>query len=170
MNLLPTELVTEAIREGEIRVQAQLAAAIAADQRALTLAGFQIGAATAAMAGSAALLVAGRDFIIAGCAIAFSAGLIIAAWLAVSTVRPSGFFFPGNDPENWLPSKWISATMADSTAQARMEQASNLSLMIKDNAENAEILAKKVNHSMNITLFVVSTASITLMIIGLFRS
>lgn len=52
---LPIALQQEALREGERLLDAQFTAAIAADQRALTWAGFLIAAATAALGGGVAL-------------------------------------------------------------------------------------------------------------------
>jgi hypothetical protein len=93
------KILDEIIRQGEARLQAQLAAAIAADTRSGLLASIQ-GAA------SVALFVAGAQTDVTGaaeaaanvCGIALALGAGFGVWAS----RPVDFGFPGNNPSNWL--------------------------------------------------------------------
>ena len=90
----------EIIRQGELRLQCQLQAAIAADARAGVLASIQAAA-------SAALIVFGAQSDIVGTveAAAYSAAapLFIGALMSAWSARPVAFFFPGLEPKDWLP-------------------------------------------------------------------
>jgi hypothetical protein len=86
----------------DIYLQGQLAAAIAADQRALVFAGF-LAAATAAL-GSAAVAVltsSVADHFLGRLAIVAAAGLLVAMVCAVVAARPVRWFFPGSHPLDW---------------------------------------------------------------------
>jgi len=168
---LPADVLAEVVREGELRVEAQLATATAADQRALTFAGFQIASATAALAGGIALIVGDqKDFTLALLAGLFSCALLIAAGIALSTVRPKEFHFPGNRPGNWLPSQWAGYGIHKlNLTQARIEQASCLETMIADNAASASSQAKLMHQSMDITIWAAAIAAIGLLTIVILR-
>lgn len=104
---LPEKLQAEALREGEMLLQAQLSVASAADQRALTWSGLLLTGATAALGGAFALLFNDPpDPALPYLALLFAGALFIAAWLSISTVAPRLFCMPGNRPGLWLPESW----------------------------------------------------------------
>ena len=121
-------VLAEIIREGEARLNTQLQIANAADGRALSIAGFETTAATAAL-GAGIALAGGdhKDLWLTILALIFSVVMVATAMLAVSTVRPARFSVPGNNPKNWLPDQWLGRQSGDySLIQARVEQAGNL--------------------------------------------
>jgi hypothetical protein len=153
---LSEELQLEAIREAELRVQAQLTAATAADQRAMAWAGFLITIAVAATGGALSLVVSGGHYSLAGVAFLFAVNIMAAGISAMDSVRPSDFCFPGNEPANWLPANWdFYPGPSKDVAQARREQASALQNQIKENARWAKESGNKLKRSMDILLFAV---------------
>src|SRR3546814_4971368 len=97
---LPECVLFEVVREAELLIQAQLTCAIAADQRALTFAGFLITAATAAFGGGVALAMTDHRIAITALAVLYAGGLSYAAYLASESARPNLFCFPGNYPRS----------------------------------------------------------------------
>lgn len=92
---LPEQLQVEALREGEARMQAQLAVATAADQRALTWGGLLVAAATGAIGGGLALIGKSTpDYVLGLLAVGFSFAMMIAAWHSLQTVQPGQFCLP----------------------------------------------------------------------------
>lgn len=93
------ELLQEIVRQAEIRMQAQLQSALAADARAGLLSSLQAAA-------SAGLFVAAAQADIKGSAEAaayISASLLaLGALLAACALRPIDFGFVGNKPSNWI--------------------------------------------------------------------
>lgn len=150
-----------------MRIQAQLSAATAADQRALTLAGFQIASASAALAGGGALIVSDKpNAPLAYLAMAFAFAMILTATFSIRTVRPSMYHMPGNKPGGWLPDSWMGAGLHPPTLkQARIEQAACLDEAISDNAESAKRAAKWVHRSMDFTLWAVGGAALAMLLI-----
>ncbi|MGB3317834.1 MAG: hypothetical protein WA978_04085 [Sphingopyxis granuli] len=146
---LPEELQREALREGELRLHAQLAIATAADQRALTWGGLLVAAATGALGGGLALVSKERpDYILGLLAVFFAVAMMVAAWSALATVQPAKFCLPGNRPANWLPSDWDCAGSEKRKIQrARIDQAKQMSDHIAENAEAARIRAKDMARS-----------------------
>jgi hypothetical protein len=155
---LDSKVLAEVIREGEARIVAQFTAATAADQRALTWAGFVITITTATAGGSVTLVLSGKFLPLAVIGALFSALLSISAFLAVRTVRPKKFALPGNLPENWLPEEWEPDCPID-MKQARIEQARCLNNQIDDNARWAAETAKQLSESMGLALVAVILAS-----------
>lgn len=140
-------------------MQAQLAIATAADQRALTWGGLLVAAATGAIGGGLALIgKSSPDYVLGLLAVGFSFAMMIAAWHSLQTVQPGQFCLPGNRPANWLPENWeCIGTEGRMLQQARREQAEHLSNQIAENAENARKRALKMASSFKlakITLFV----------------
>jgi hypothetical protein len=147
---LDAPVLQEVIREGEARLAAQLAIATAADQRAMTWAGFLIAVATAALGGAASLIMSGKHLVFALIALTFSLWMLKAAWIIIDAVRPRKFFLPGNFPENWLRSNWSSHPDGRyDLDEARVEQATGLNNGIHDNAEDAEAYAAALRRSMD---------------------
>jgi hypothetical protein len=86
----------------DVYLQGQLAAAVAADQRALVFAGF-LAAATAALGGAAAnvLINNSADHFVGRLAMCAAAGLLVAMLCAIVAARPTHWFFPGSHPKDW---------------------------------------------------------------------
>jgi hypothetical protein len=166
LTTLHPDVLQEVVREGEIRLQSQLQIATAADQRALTIAGFQIASATAALAGGVALAVKqGPDLLLAALALGFAGALLGAAWIAVRTVRPSKFSIPGNRPSGWLPERWLSASAKDfSLKKARIEQAACLDEAIEENDRDLERAALQIHRSVDLMLRSVAVCGAALLI------
>ncbi|GGD83829.1 hypothetical protein GCM10010990_37440 [Croceicoccus mobilis] len=140
-------------------MQAQLAVATAADQRALTWGGMLVAAATGAIGGGLALIGKSTpDYVLGLLAVGFSFAMMIASWHSLQTVQPGQFCLPGNRPANWLPENWeCIGTDGRMVQQARREQAEHLSNQIAENAENASKRAAKMARSFKlakVTLFV----------------
>lgn len=107
------KMLAEIIRQAEARLQAQLTAAIAADQRAMTFAGLMV-AASAAIIGAA--LGLSRDADVALPTIATSFFLFAAAVLAVIAARPIDWDFTGNTPSSWVRSISNGQTLREALA------------------------------------------------------
>ncbi len=88
------------LRQGEIKVQAQLQIALAADQRASTFAGIYTAISIAAFGASAAVFQAGAVGLIAG-GLAVAVVSLIAAYLCLGVAQPTRFHIAGNRPDNW---------------------------------------------------------------------
>jgi hypothetical protein len=148
------DVLSEIVKEGEARLQAQLQIATAADQRALTFAGFQIASATGALAGGVALVSKdGPEFLLAALALGFAAFMLYCAYLALRTVRPAMFSIPGNRPNGWLPENWLASAGGDFSIKiARIEQAACIDEAIIDNDKIISRSAKTMHRSMDLTL------------------
>lgn len=168
---LPEDVQVEIMREADLRLNAQLTVAIAADQRALTYGGFLIAAATGAIGGGIALLTKEEpDFGFSAIAIIFACGMLYASWEAIHTVMPNLFCLPGNRPGLWLPDQWESHGIHPPTiGRARIEQAKHIDKMIRDNASAAELAAKHMRRSFYAAILSTTLAAAVLVGIGLFR-
>lgn len=157
---LPDELQLEALREGEMLLQAQLTVATAADQRALTWGGLLLTGASATLGGAFAMLFKkAPDMGLIYLAVLFAAALFIAAWLAISTVAPRLYCMPGNYPDSWLPEHWDCVGDAKSKLQqARRDQAAQLDKFIRENAASAKTRAKRMHGSFGFAFFAVFAA------------
>jgi hypothetical protein len=165
LRALDQKVLDEIVREGEVRLSAQLQIATAADQRALSIAAAQITSSTASLAGGIALALGSKpDWWLAGLAIAFAIGNAVAAQRAISSVRPKGFNIPGNRPLHWLPDRWMGsgAKHGHSLKQARIEQAACLDDEIAENRALMDDAAKKVKQSIDWWLGLVMVAAIFL--------
>lgn len=161
---LPLELQKEALREGEKLLDAQFAAATAADQRALTWAGFLLTGATGALGGGIALFNTQKPDVWLGyLAIIFAAAILRSAWLALATVRPTLFCLPGNRPAHWLPSEWNCVGSAQAKVKtARKDQARHIDGFIVGNKEASAQRAAKMQRSFSWAFWTASIAGITL--------
>lgn len=156
-------MVAEVLREAEDRLRAQLQAATAADQRALTIAGFQITSAIASLGGGVALARANPpDLWLSFLAIVFAAVMAISAREAVVSAQPQDFDFPGNRPEAWLPENWHSAEHGHTLAQANIEQAACLDESIEDNAESMREAGGRVRRSLKWSIGAVALSALLL--------
>ena len=93
-----SEMLGQIIRQAEARLEAQLTAALGADQRAMTFAGLLM-AAVGAMLGFS--FSRATDPLVAPI-IAVSVGLIFAAALAAWSAQPTKWEYVGNVPSAWL--------------------------------------------------------------------
>lgn len=154
---LDDDVLREVIREAERRLDAQLATATAADQRAMAWAAMLVTGAVAIAGASAALLVGGDNLLLAGIGVLVSFLLGIALLKAIDTFRPKQWDFPGNRPANWLPANWQcdgTETPCD-MRQARLEQATSLDKQIVDNAKAAQDAGIEIKRSMDIAVYTI---------------
>ena len=139
---LDEQILEEAVREGTARLEAQLQVATAADQRALTLAGFQITAATGAVAGGVALMTANApNELLALIAFLFALAILTFAGIALWTVVPRKFKIPGNQPLNWRKDRWRWQEHGFTIKSARVEQAACLEEQITGNRKQLDSAA-----------------------------
>jgi hypothetical protein len=96
------ELLRGIVASAEKRLEAQLTAALAADQRALVLAGFLITVIVALIGASAALLLTGHGHLgLATTALVCAVLFLVALGLTVFAARPAEWNYPGTRPELW---------------------------------------------------------------------
>lgn len=98
-----TALLKQIVADGEARLSAQLTAGLAADQRALILAGFLVPTITALVGASVALfLQAQPQYFLAWLSIMGAGGLFVSLSLVAYTARPVDWSFPGIMPGAWV--------------------------------------------------------------------
>jgi hypothetical protein len=141
---LPQDVLGEVVREGELKLQSQLQASLAADSRALSLAGFSLTGSTALLGAAAALSHDNApDFPIIYIATGFGVALLVSGGLAVLSARPVKFYFPGNEPKNWVPEEWdLPEGQQPTFKRARIEQAMVLQSVISKNQAACETNAR----------------------------
>lgn len=121
------ESVKEIIRQGELRLQAQLQAALAADSRSNALAAIQAAAAAALVVYAGSADVKGTPELTAFVgAVFFTCGAMFAAWAA----RPIAFDFAGLNPSDWVQA----IESGEPVDSARRAYATYLDEYLKDNA------------------------------------
>jgi hypothetical protein len=125
-------LIEEIISEARARLEVQLTAAIAADQRAMTFAGL-LFAGTAVLVG----LALGKDAQPAHehPLLCVAAGFVIAAALACLTARPTGWHQLGNYPSSFEDDVQNNLKLADTRAQT----AANYEKMLKENEATLQL-------------------------------
>lgn len=135
---LNSDILGEVVREGELRLQTQLAIHLATDQRGFAIAGILLTIATASLAAYFSFdgepVQAGQDDVL----LHFSIGILVAAFLAIAGVAPRKFSLPGNEPKNWAPKGWRRPL---SLKGARIEQAEVLQSQIDDNRSTNQLKA-----------------------------
>ena len=96
------DLLEKLVAMADQRVQAQLDAAIAADQRALVFAGL-VAIAAAAFGGAAASALTDNppELFMGRLALLAAAGMLGAMFCAIVAARPVKWFFAGSQPANW---------------------------------------------------------------------
>jgi hypothetical protein len=133
------ELVKEALRQGELRLSAQVTLATSADQRATVLAGIYVAAATGVIAALATAPDAIKSpILIAGAGAAASCFLAGAIFCIFATL-PTTFWTPGNDPEAW----WDDIIQNKKIKTALGEQAVHFNSHILGNRRIIERNAKR---------------------------
>lgn len=148
---LDEPVLAEVVREGELLLASQFQSSFAADQRALALAGIALTVAT----GLIGLLLAEKlptgsasDPALRAIALVVALALIGGAMAAIHAALPARFFFPGNEPRNWLPGLWSARERPRfDLPTARLEQAEVLQGMIDANKAIAAAQAKWIRRS-----------------------
>ena len=170
---LPVEMQSEAIREGEERVKAQLVIANNADQRALSWARLHIGSATAAFGACVAFLGKSEaDYYLASVSLVFSVLIARAGWHALDAAKHDrAFNLPGNTPLHWLPDEDdMDEAPEEAVARSRREQARCLADQIEDNANIAEQRGLKMDRCYEIMQVAIALSGSALFIIVLART
>lgn len=149
---LPIELQIEALREGEVRLQAQLEIANAADQRALSWTNLILVTSTASLGGLFALINSQNpNYFLIVIAAVFSTGASFSAWVAITTIQPELFCLPGNMPGSWRPEEWACKGSERKKIEAsRREQAEQINSHILENADQAKRRALRIKLSFKI--------------------
>jgi hypothetical protein len=125
-------LLREVVDSAEGRLQAQLTSALAADQRALVLAGFLSAAIVALVGGGVALLLAEpAQIFLALTALVCAAGFIVALSLTIYAARPVAWSYPGTRPGAWI--RDIATKKVESERLA--ELCADLHRKVSDNAD-----------------------------------
>ena len=163
---LDQNVLDEVVREGSAKLDSQLQVATAADQRALTLAGFQITAATGTVAGGVALMTSQQpDKLLALVAFLFALIILALAGIALWTVVPRKFKTPGNLPLNWRKDQWRWQDKGFDLRAARIEQAACLEEQIAANRKQLDWSAGLMRISFLGTIVTAVVSAILLMII-----
>lgn len=170
---LPVSLQKEAIREGERRLDAQLVVASASDQRALNWSALLVAAVTASIAGAIAMFSKEEpDNLVAMILLLLAGALLGAATKAIGTTTPTEFCMPGNKPGSWLPENWEGECLGaehEKEAQARMEQAAQMTEHIEQNRQAASVRAKGLKASFNIASSAIGLGALALVGVLLWR-
>ncbi|PJK29957.1 hypothetical protein [Minwuia thermotolerans] len=125
------EILREIIRQAEIKLQAQLQAALAADSRALGVAAAMATIAALLMGGAAAVFQsATAPAALAWIGVWVAGILLFAGTLAVVSARAIGFDFPGSEPSAWEDDIGNASTLKQSLG----DMADHYDTMIADNA------------------------------------
>lgn len=170
LRTLDDEVLKEAVREGEVRLQAQLQTATAADQRALTLAGFQITSGTASLAGGVALMTAAQpNRLLASIALIFAVAVLVSSGIALWAVVPRKFKTPGNQPLNWRRDRWRWQDKGFDIKAARIEQIACLEEAIEANRKHFRWAAKRMHLSYNTVGTAISSAVVLLVALFFLR-
>lgn len=150
------ELVKEALRQGELRLSAQVQLATSADQRATVLAGIYVAAATGVIAALASLdaVKQAPPLVIGGATAAIC--FLVGAVFCIHATLPIDFWTPGNDPQEWY---------------GDIEQNKDVQVALGEQAEhfNTHILANRKSIDRNAARFLIGALTgISAPIVGLF--
>ncbi len=161
---LDGDVINEVVREAERRIDAQLATANAADQRAMAWNAILVTVTAAVIGGSGAIWLSGKNGLLALIGLIVSAVMLVAIKEATDAVTPTGYDFPGNLPQNWLPENWKCAETGDNCTfkEARLEQAATLNEQIVSNAEYAKIAGESIAQSMRLAFAALVTGAVLL--------
>lgn len=160
---LGDEVLGEIVREAEQRLQAQIVVATAADQRALTLVGFQVSISTAVLTATLALALSDNpDRVICGIGFFLTVTLLVAAFYGIDSIRPKDFSFPGNFPSLWLPHNWLchGSPITPTLQQARVEQCICLEKALNENQSSMEKAAQDIKLSIDLCFWGVSSSAV----------
>lgn len=144
----PPELVDEIIRQAELRLDAQLSAALAADQRAMTFAGLLFAGVAVLLGGGLGISPGSPQTTpIFAMAIGFTLAAACACWSA----RPSPWHFAGNFPASWTDD----VSNGLSLEESKREMASNFQELLEFNEAQLTSAARWMRASMIIALLTV---------------
>ncbi len=160
----PEDILSEIVREGERKLDAQLSTANAVDQRALAVLGFQITLAIAVLGGLASFVSQPKfDRVLVSLGLLVLVGLACAAGFAYLSVLPKLFRYPGNRPDSWFVEDWHlppNSRKASKLSLARSEQCYCLYSAIYDNSEIMDDNAKLLRTSMEVMVITILFSSI----------
>lgn len=114
----PADVVDEIMREAELHLNAQLTAAIAADQRAHSFASYLAAAGAVTIGAAYSLHTAStpNHLLIVLAALA-GVALLSAAAFALHSARPIDFEFAGNQPQMWASDLAVGKSLHDARAE-----------------------------------------------------
>lgn len=138
-NTADKDLVAEALRQGELRLSAQVQLATSADQRATVLAGIYVAAATGVIVALATAPAAWSSKPLITGTIAAAFCFLAGSLFCISATLPVKFWAPGNDPAEW----WPDITSKKKLEVALGEQAAHDHTHIMDNRRAIERNAKR---------------------------
>lgn len=142
-------MLREILREAEVYLDAQLTAAIAADQRAYAFSGMIAAASVLLVGASYALIEAATPSpLLAWCSALIAVALFVAAWMAVISARSTDFEFAGNQPCQWANDIEAGQTLHESLA----EQCEHYDSMATTNRNIMDANSKLFNAAVNIAL------------------
>jgi hypothetical protein len=128
------KLLRDIVSSAEVRLQAQLTTSVAADQRALVLAGLLVPTIAVLVGAATAMLLANPPQKFVGTVAFFaSVGLFVSLVLTILAARPAMWNYPGTKPASWLSD--ISANKDEEDSLAAL--AADLQRKITDNAAMA---------------------------------
>lgn len=139
---LPDEVLSEVVREGEAKLNAQFSVHSSSEQRGFGLASLLL---TFAAASFAAVVnqqsISSPDNLLSVLASICAVGFLGAGAIAVMSIWPRPSHTPGNHPKNWLPTAWSAPRGRSQSKWAKVEQAKCLQDQISDNFPRARMRA-----------------------------
>ena len=123
-------LAETVLRQGELRLNAQLTVALAGDSKAITLAGLFVTLALAALSGVAVLWTIGDQKALTFGLIIEMILLLASAYLSLESASPADFYVSGNQPENW----WSDNVEDKPLAECLKKESMNYQNRIEKNA------------------------------------
>jgi hypothetical protein len=156
------ETVREILRQSECYLEAQLAAGLAADQRATTFASILAGSLTVIIGGVATIVLGeSRYQVILLPALPMVICFAVSLWLSAEAAKPVDFYYRGNVPMGWLDDIQRKKELEISLA----EQAFHYDEMIADNAKSLQFSAGRFNDALRIAqLGIVLGAAVVLLL------
>jgi hypothetical protein len=106
------EMARQIASQGEKYLQTQVQMAIAADQRAMTLAGLFTAIATAVIAASIAYWDKSGSAPILAAGVVGGVVMLIGAASCLWSARQIDFYYPGNEPAHWYAQRYATLTEA----------------------------------------------------------
>ena len=160
-------ILREIIREAESYLSAQLQSAIAADQRALSVAGV-LGTVTIGLAGAGtALLIRVEPITVLGwLALVLSLLLVLSMFLALLAAMPASFEYGGNAPGQWAEDVKKHQPIKDSLA----EMADHYDKMIAKNDRQMRLNNTKLALAVWLSGGSVAAGAVTLSVYLLFSA
>lgn len=143
------ENVREIMRQGEAYLGAQLTVAIAADQRAIRLAGALATIGSALIAAAFAMVTAHEPrWALGAGGGAAGVTMLMGMWFAWRAMRPCDFHYVGNHPRQW----WNDADMTGKLALALGQQTEHCQDAIEKNAAVLDRNAEEIHRALRLTI------------------